>query len=479
MLRKKYQVIDSTQKKAIELAKGGFSGEAIIIAEAQTGGIGRRCSKWESPYGGLYISVIKNCPLEKRELASHMAAAAVLEALEKQGVTADYKWPNDIIINGNKAAGIILHSLDEYRFVAGVGLNANINKADFSHYLRDIIEVVEIDKNTFINDFLEKLSAYIDKRVSPLGKLNKRNFLKGKNIRSGSVEGNAEGIDSRGRIEINTGSEIKKVSFGRVVILKNVPEMDSRIICVDVGNSRTRVGLTLPEKRGFTVSDLSTKPHESLRERVDCAISDFKIGQRCDGAALSSVVESVEKSIYEVLKLRCDDTVCVNRKNRGNIKLKVQNAAEVGGDRICNAAAVCDYYGSGAVVIDLGTANTFDFINENYEFDGGVIAPGAGAMYDSLVSKADKLKSVKFSYPKSVIGKSTASALNSGLFYTLRGQIEKIIDKIRAEKKSFFRVIITGGGVNYLREDKEYLEQYIIDENLTLKGLLSVWKSRS
>uniref|UniRef100_E6PYR5 Type III pantothenate kinase n=1 Tax=mine drainage metagenome TaxID=410659 RepID=E6PYR5_9ZZZZ len=151
----------------------------------------------------------------------------------------------------------------------------------------------------------------------------------------------------------------------------------------------------------------------------------------------------------------------------------VDNPAELGADRLVNAVAAFEKYGGPAIVVDFGTATTFDVISARGEYLGGVITPGLGISADALFSRAARLGRVDIKRPARVIGTNTVSHLQSGLYYGYIGLVDGILQRMIAEMQAADptvpRIIATGGLAMLIAEDSQYLHTQ--DEMLTLDGL--------
>ncbi len=157
-----------------------------------------------------------------------------------------------------------------------------------------------------------------------------------------------------------------------------------------------------------------------------------------------------------------------------DIEIDLENPDEIGADRIVNAVAVSSHYNLPAIVIDFGTATTFDVIDKDGVYLGGVIAPGIRLSVDALTSHAAKLPQINIEKPDNVIGKSTLAAMKSGMYWGYIGVIETIIAKIKAEMDCDLFVLATGGLAPLYAENSEVID--IVDENLIFKGLLEIYK---
>jgi len=156
------------------------------------------------------------------------------------------------------------------------------------------------------------------------------------------------------------------------------------------------------------------------------------------------------------------------------ISIKMDNPKEVGADRIVNSVAAFAKHHRPAIVVDFGTATTFDFVSEKGDYMGGVIAPGVNISAEALFRQASKLPRIEIVKPATVIGKNTVAAMQSGLFYGYVAMVEGIIDRIRKEVRIDPLVIATGGLARTIAAETPKI--HVIDENLTLEGLRIIYE---
>jgi type III pantothenate kinase len=149
--------------------------------------------------------------------------------------------------------------------------------------------------------------------------------------------------------------------------------------------------------------------------------------------------------------------------------VRYENPREVGADRIVNSVAAYEMYGGPIIAVDFGTATTFDCISEVGEYLGGVITPGIHISMDALFDRASKLHRVEIARPKSVIGKTTTDALQSGLLYGYAGMVDSMVERIRSELGGKARVIATGGLARLIASESSSIER--VEPFLTLEGL--------
>jgi type III pantothenate kinase len=159
---------------------------------------------------------------------------------------------------------------------------------------------------------------------------------------------------------------------------------------------------------------------------------------------------------------------------RTGVPILIDNPKEVGADRICNTLAAHHLYGGPAVVVDFGTSTNFDVVSARGEFLGGALAPGIEISLDALASRGAQLRKVELVRPRSVIGKSTVEALQSGMVYGVAGQVDGIVRRIVAELGDETVVIATGGLASLVVRESETVDHHVPD--LTLTGLRLVFE---
>ncbi len=250
--------------------------------------------------------------------------------------------------------------------------------------------------------------------------------------------------------------------------------MDERapLLAVDVGNTQTVFGLFDGERlaQQWRVATESQRTGDEvgalLRSFLDpCALS---------GICLSSTVPPLVRA-YEEFAARSTDAplLVVGPGVKTGIPMRYDDPREVGPDRIVNAVAACERYGAPCIVVDFGTSTNFDVVSREGEYVGGVLAPGVEVSMNALFERAARLFGVEFTEPPSVIGKTTAAALQSGLVYGFAGQVDGIAERIRAELGAEAPVVATGGLADLIAPHARTIAR--VDPDLTLEGLRLVW----
>ena len=249
------------------------------------------------------------------------------------------------------------------------------------------------------------------------------------------------------------------------------------LLAVDVGNTQTVIGVLDGERivRKWRIS--SGRDHTTdefvimLRGLLDPTGSrpgDFA------GAAMSSVVPSAAAALPAALEeVSGRPALVVGPGVKTGMAIRIDHPREVGADRVVNSVAARERYGAPVVVLDFGTATTFDAVDEAGDYIGGVIAPGLEVSMEALVSATSALRRVDLIRPRSVIGKGTVEAIQSGLLYGYAGMVDGILSRIASET-GIERVAATGGLAPVIVPLCERVSE--INDSLTLEGLRLIWE---
>ncbi len=195
-----------------------------------------------------------------------------------------------------------------------------------------------------------------------------------------------------------------------------------------------------------------------------------------DGSIVSSTVPQLSEQWTSMAERYLGhEMLLVGPAIRTGMPIRMDNPHEVGADRLVNAVAAYERFHSACVVVDFGTAITYDAVSPAGEYLGGIITPGAEISIDALYERAAKLPKVELAEPRSLIGKSTVDAIRSGIVFGYAGQVEGILRRLRAELGDDTKVILTGGlarvVVPFVRETIDE-----VDDLLTLEGLRLIWE---
>ncbi len=192
------------------------------------------------------------------------------------------------------------------------------------------------------------------------------------------------------------------------------------------------------------------------------------------GICLSSTVPALIRAYEEWTERWTEAPLLVlGPGTKTGIPIRYDDPREVGPDRIANSVAALELYGAPCIVVDFGTSTNFDVVSPAGEYVGGVLAPGIEISMDALFARAARLVKVDFVEPPTVIGKTTAAALQSGLVYGFAGQVDRIVEQIRGELGAEARCIATGGLAELIAPHARTVEK--VDPWLTLEGLRLVW----
>jgi len=245
------------------------------------------------------------------------------------------------------------------------------------------------------------------------------------------------------------------------------------LLAIDIGNTNTLVGLMERETvvrswRLTTVRERTADEHGVLIKNL-LSLGGFS-DRKIDGVAISCVVPPLLPSIKEMsVKYFNHEPFVVQPGIKTGMPILYEHPQEVGADRIVNSVAGFRKYGGPCIVIDLGTATTFDAVSAKGEYLGGVIAPGMLVSAEALFQRAAKLPRVEIKEPEDIIGRNTVSAMQSGIFYGYLGLIEKIISLMEEQLGSNTSTVATGGLAPLIARRTSRIQH--TDPELIMEGL--------
>lgn len=236
-------------------------------------------------------------------------------------------------------------------------------------------------------------------------------------------------------------------------------------LLIDNSNTRTKLRLGDLERLSAWRAVVPTPEVDigTLREALD--------GQDFDAVVVCSVVPAKRQIMERFFAGRCP-LHFIDQHSPIGMGIEYPEPARIGADRLANAVGVLSRHGAPAIVVDFGTAVTFDVISAQPAYCGGVIAPGLGAMSGYLPQKTALLEAIELAEPPSAIGKSTEHAMQAGAVFGYRGLVREIIERVRAEMEGPVRVIATGGDAALIARGVGEID--VVDEDLTMEGLRQV-----
>jgi len=245
----------------------------------------------------------------------------------------------------------------------------------------------------------------------------------------------------------------------------------------DIGNTVTKICLI--ETKNFKIKKIiyidseKVNSYYYLKKNLKKIIKNKNINKF---ALFSSVVPEyylkLKKFLNKFYKLKLLE---IKEKSIEKIiKINIKNKKQIGSDRIANAVGVYKSYKSNCIVLDFGTATTFDVVTKNGIYNGGIIAPGVALSMKSLSNFADQIPIFTIKKQKKIIGKNTLEALRSGFYWGYSGLINNIIVKIEKETNKKYKIIFTGGYAELFKTS--IVRSFKIDRNITIKGIIEIFK---
>ncbi len=251
------------------------------------------------------------------------------------------------------------------------------------------------------------------------------------------------------------------------------------ILTLDIGNTNIKIGIfdgdnLVASWRVSTVAEHTSDQYGmiiyDLLKQAGASFSDI------DGAVMSSVAPYLNYTIEHMCSYYLGTKpLVVDSKTDTGIQIEYDNPAELGSDRIVGASEAFKTYGGPVIVVDFGSATTFNLVTADGRYIGGAIAPGIKTATESLVNTAAKLPRIELSTPTSIVGKSTVSCMQSGIIYGYTGLVKYLVEKYKALDEMSGAKVIATGGLSEIAHKTETGLIDVIDRALALKGLKSIY----
>ena len=250
------------------------------------------------------------------------------------------------------------------------------------------------------------------------------------------------------------------------------------LFAADVGNTQTVFGMFDGDRlvEHWRVATEAERTGDELGALVGRLLELRDLGfEEITAVCLSTTVPPLARAYAEFAERYAEAPLLVlGPGTRTGIPIRYDDPREIGPDRVANAVAARERYGSPCIVVDFGTSTNFDAVSARGEYVGGVLAPGIEVSMEALFARAARLTKVDYVAPERTIATSTSAALQSGVVFGFAGQVDGIVDRMRAELGDGTRVVATGGLADLIAPHARTIE--LVDPLLTIEGLRLVWE---
>jgi type III pantothenate kinase len=269
------------------------------------------------------------------------------------------------------------------------------------------------------------------------------------------------------------------VSAGRRTTKGSSPKGDQELlVVVDVGNTNTVFGVYQGDQllESFRFSTDTERTGDEYGSLLLPLFTRRGIDPRAAGAVvISSVVPPLHLTLDHLAQRYFGrQPLFVEPGVRTGMPIRIDNPLEVGADRVVNSVAARERFGAPVIVVDFGTATTFDVVNAAGEYVGGIIAPGISISAEALFAHASRLTRVDVRKPDELVGRNTAAAIKSGIYYGYVGLVDGILERLLAEIPGVRMVVATGGQADLIASGSKYIRE--VDQLLTLVGLKLIYE---
>lgn len=249
------------------------------------------------------------------------------------------------------------------------------------------------------------------------------------------------------------------------------------LLAIDIGNTHTVAGLF--EKGVLKSHWRISSTLARTEDEIAALLGYFFLSENTEISALQGVaISSVVPDLTFVYELMCSryfkiEPLIISAESNLDMLVKYADPSLVGADRLCNAVAGKELYGTPLVVIDFGTATTFDCIDRQGDYLGGIISPGVNTSIDALHKHAARLPKVDMDFPSELIGRTTSDSIKSGIFFGTVFMVDGMIEKLKAELGNDTKIAATGGLAAKIANQTDRIE--FVDLDLSLKGIASIY----